>query len=445
MGLKIVPRFRSVRIRAPLAEKSDSLNTLQDYVRRHCHSHIYTLLRQGSLAMFDHLSTAPADPILGLSQAFRADARSHKIDLTVGVYKDETGATPILKSVKEAEKRLLEQETTKGYLAIEGLGDFNRLVAEMALQNAVPLDRTATVQSPGGTGACRVAADFVGRHFPGTRIWLSNPTWVNHQSIFEAAGLKALVHPYLAADKVSLDLSAMLDTLKKDAKPGDMICLHACCHNPTGIDPDANAWQQIAEVTAKAGMLPLIDFAYQGFGDGLVEDTVGVRALLQKHEELLICSSLSKNFGLYSERVGAMTLVAKTPAAATAALSQLKAAVRCNYSNPPRHGASVVATVLGDADLRRQWEGEVNGMRSRIHTMREKFVANMSKLTDKRDFRFLLKQKGMFSYSGLTPMQVDWLKQNKAIYIVGSGRINVAGMTESNLPILCEAIAESLN
>lgn len=395
--------------------------------------------------MFDHLPTAPADPILGLSQAFRADPRSHKIDLTVGVYKDESGATPILKSVKEAEKRLLELETTKGYLAIEGLPDFTRAVSELALQNAVPLERTATVQSPGGTGACRVAADFVGRHFPGTRIWLSNPTWVNHQSIFEAAGLKAVVHPYLAADKVSLDLSAMLETLKKDARPGDLICLHACCHNPTGIDPDAQAWQQIAEVTSAAGMLPLVDFAYQGFGDGLVEDTVGVRALLQKHEELLICSSLSKNFGLYSERVGAMTLVAKSAAAATAAMSQLKAAVRCNYSNPPRHGASVVATVLGDTELRRQWENEVDGMRQRIHTMREKFVDTMSKLTDKRDFRFLLKQKGMFSYSGLTPMQVDWLKQNKAIYIVGSGRINVAGMSEKNLPILCEAIAESLN
>jgi aspartate aminotransferase len=395
--------------------------------------------------MFDHLPTAPADPILGLSQAFRADPRSHKIDLTVGVYKDESGATPILKSVKEAEKRLLELETTKGYLAIEGLPDFTRAVSELALQNAVPLERTATVQSPGGTGACRVAADFVGRHFPGTRIWLSNPTWVNHQSIFEAAGLKAVVHPYLAADKVSFDLSAMLETLKKDARPGDLICLHACCHNPTGIDPDAQAWQQIAEVTSAAGMLPLVDFAYQGFGDGLVEDTVGVRALLQKHEELLICSSLSKNFGLYSERVGAMTLVAKSAAAATAAMSQLKAAVRCNYSNPPRHGASVVATVLGDSELRRQWENEVDGMRQRIHTMREKFVDAMSKLTDKRDFRFLLKQKGMFSYSGLTPMQVDWLKQNKAIYIVGSGRINVAGMSEKNLPILCEAIAESLN
>lgn len=395
--------------------------------------------------MFDHLPTAPADPILGLSQAFRADPRSHKIDLTVGVYKDESGATPILKSVKEAEKRLLELETTKGYLAIEGLPDFTRAVSELALQNAVPLERTATVQSPGGTGACRVAADFVGRHFPGTRIWLSNPTWVNHQSIFEAAGLKAVVHPYLAADKVSLDLSAMLETLKKDARPGDLICLHACCHNPTGIDPDAQAWQQIAEVTSAAGMLPLVDFAYQGFGDGLVEDTVGVRALLQKHEELLICSSLSKNFGLYSERVGAMTLVAKSAAAATAAMSQLKAAVRCNYSNPPRHGASVVATVLGDTELRRQWENEVDGMRQRIHTMREKFVDTMSKLTDKRDFRFLLKQKGMFSFSGLTPMQVDWLKQNKAIYIVGSGRINVAGMSEKNLPILCEAIAESLN
>jgi aspartate/tyrosine/aromatic aminotransferase len=339
---------------------------------------------------------------------------------------------------------LLEQETTKGYLPIEGPPEYNRAVAELALQNAVSLDRTATVQSPGGTGACRVAADFMGRHFPGTRIWLSNPTWVNHASIFEAAGLKALVHPYLAADKVSLDLSAMLETLKKDARPGDMICLHACCHNPTGIDPDAAAWQQIAEVTASAGILPLVDFAYQGFGDGLVEDTIAIRSLLEKHEELLICSSFSKNFGLYSERVGAMTLVAKTAAAATAALSQLKAAVRCNYSNPPRHGGSVVATVLGNAELRHQWESEVDAMRQRIHTMREKFVAGMASRTDKRDFQFLLKQKGMFSYSGLTPMQVDWLKQNKAIYIVGSGRINVAGMTESNLPILCDAIAESL-
>ncbi|MEY4565176.1 MAG: Aspartate aminotransferase [Planctomycetota bacterium] len=394
--------------------------------------------------MFDHLTMAPADPILGLSQAFRNDPRGEKIDLTVGVYKDETGATPILKSVKEAERRLLEQETTKGYLGIEGLVEFDRQVAEMALQGAVSLDRTATVQTPGGTGACRVAADFVGRHFPGSRVWLSNPTWVNHNSIFEAAGLKVVVHPYLSADKVSLDLSGMLDTLKKDGRRGDVICLHACCHNPTGIDPDAVAWKQIAEVTSSIGMLPLVDFAYQGFGDGLAEDATGVKSLLEKHEELLVCSSLSKNFGLYSERVGAMTLVASTPQAAATAMSQLKLVVRCNYSNPPRHGASIVATILGDSELRKMWEAEVDGMRLRIHKMREMFVAGMHQLTKKRDFGFLLKQKGMFSYSGLTAMQVDWLQKNKALYIVGSGRINVAGMTTKNVPIICEAIAESL-
>jgi aspartate/tyrosine/aromatic aminotransferase len=394
--------------------------------------------------MFDHLTMAPADPILGLSQAFRNDPRGEKIDLTVGVYKDETGATPILKSVKEAERRLLEQETTKGYLGIEGLVEFDRQVAEMALQGAVSLDRTATVQTPGGTGACRVAADFVGRHFPGSRVWLSNPTWVNHGSIFEAAGLKVVVHPYLSADKVSLDLNGMLDTLKKEGRRGDVICLHACCHNPTGIDPDAAAWKQIAEVTSSIGMLPLVDFAYQGFGDGLAEDATGVKSLLEKHEELFICSSLSKNFGLYSERVGAMTLVASTPQAAATAMSQLKLVVRCNYSNPPRHGASIVATILGDSELRDMWKAEVDGMRLRIHKMREMFVSGMNQLTKKRDFGFLLKQKGMFSYSGLTAMQVDWLQKNKALYIVGSGRINVAGMTTKNLPIICEAIAESL-
>ena len=394
--------------------------------------------------MFESIAAAPPDPILGLGEAFNKDPRTGKINLTIGVYQDDQGKTCILDSVKKAEAKLLSGETTKGYLGIDGLKDFTQHAAQLALSDLSTLDKVAAVQTPGGTGALRVAADFLGLSFPNTRVWFSNPTWPNHLGIFQRAGLEAKIYPYLADDKRSLDISAMMDTLERDGKAGDAIVLHACCHNPTGIDPTEDQWRDLAELTAQRGMLPILDFAYQGFGDGPTEDQIGLRQIAAQHSEYFVCSSFSKNFGLYSERVGALLAVLPTSESAGRMLSQLKQAVRVNYSNPPRHGAAIVATILSDAALKAQWLQELTGMRERIHTMREQFVQGMKAAGCDTDFSFLLQQKGMFSYSGLTPMQVDWLKANKAIYMVGTGRINVAGITPSNLPILCAAITEAM-
>ncbi len=394
--------------------------------------------------MFETVAAAPPDPILGLGEAFQNDPRTEKINLTIGVYRDEAGRTPILNCVKKAETKLLADETTKGYLGIEGLTEFNRLATELTMGGLVPSDRIATAQTPGGTGALKVAADFLAKSFDQARVWCSNPTWPNHFSVFEVAGLGTKVYPYLAADKRTLDLPALLETLEREAKAGDVICLHACCHNPTGIDPTREQWAEIAELTAQRGVLPLVDFAYHGFGDGLDEDRVGLAEIAKQHEEFLVCSSYSKNFGLYSERVGALLAVCPTADSATRVASSMKQSVRSNYSNPPRHGGAVVAMILGDAALRAEWMSELAEMRGRIHAVRKQFVDRMKSIGCSTDFSFLLDQRGMFSYSGLNPMQVDWLRKEKAIYMVGSGRINVAGMTPKNLDTLCTAINEAL-
>jgi len=394
--------------------------------------------------MFESIAAAPPDPILGRGEAVQKDPRAGKINRSIGVYQDDQGRTCILDTVKNAEARLLASENTKGYLGIDGLKDFNRLATELTLGSICPLEQVATVQTPGGTGALRVVADFLAVQFPHSRVWFSNPTWPNHLGIFERAGLQSKVYPYLAANKTSLDMAAWLDTIEREGRPGDAIVLHACCHNPTGIDPSPQQWNEIAELTAQRGMLPILDFAYQGFGDGLFEDQVGLKQIAAQHAEYFVCSSFSKNFGLYSERVGALMGVLTSRDSAERVLSQLKQVVRVNYSNPPRHGAAVVATILGDAGLKQEWLNELNGMRSRIHAMRHQFVQGMRAAGCPTDFSFLLNQKGMFSYSGLTPVQVDWLRSQKALYMVGTGRINVAGITSHNLPALCTAIAEAI-
>lgn len=394
--------------------------------------------------MFEFLPIAPPDSILGLSDAFTSDPRAHKINLTVGVYKDEQGRTPILATVKKAEEILLRTETSKGYMPIEGHPGYLKEVVDLVFDKSIDVARIAAAQTPGGTGALRVGADAVARHFPSTRIWLSNPTWANHGSIFQAAGLDTQVYPYLTADKTALDFSAMLGELKAQGRRGDLVCLHACCHNPTGIDPTFEQWQEISELLAEKQMVPFVDFAYQGFGEGLEADAIPLHTLLEKNQEAIVCNSFSKNFGLYSERVGTVMLVSKEAKSTEAALSQIRQAIRCNYSNPPRHGAATVATILNDPALRAEWNGEVDGMRNRISQMRAMFIAGMKAANASRDFNFLSRQKGMFSYSGLNSMQADWLKKERGIYIVGTGRINVAGMSTSTMPTLCEAIAECL-
>lgn len=390
---------------------------------------------------FSHLSTAPPDAILGLTEAFVADTNPDKMNLSVGVYKDSTGQTPILKCVKEAERRLVESEKTKGYLPIDGHADYREHVRRLLFGDLVEPGRVAVLQTPGGTGALRVTADFVASQIPSARIFMPNPTWANHGAVFQAAGLTTESYRHLAADRTSLDFDGLVEDLKTKTRAGDVVLLHACCHNPTGVDPTKEQWDQIAEVVQQQRLLPLVDFAYQGFGHGLQEDAAGLHAILGQTGEAIVCNSFSKNFGLYSERVGAVSLVARDETQAGVAKSQLKKVVRSNYSNPPRHGGAVVATVLDDEKLTATWLEELREMRERIANLRKQFVDTMKTTGNGHDFSFLLKQQGMFSFSGLNPMQVDQLRNEHSIYIVGSGRINVAGMSESRMDWLCNAVA----
>ncbi|MFM2093840.1 MAG: hypothetical protein RIS70_964 [Planctomycetota bacterium] len=406
----------------------------------------YSFVEKNRL-MFETLSMAPPDAILGLGEAFKNDSNPRKVNLSVGVYKDAKGNTPVLRCVKKAERKLLEQETNKSYLSIEGAAAYGAAVRELlfgAGHEILTSGRAVTAQTPGGTGGLRVAADFIARKFPGRRVWFSKPTWDNHLNIFSTAGLQVETYPYIDGTGRKLDFDAMLGQLKQ-VPEGDVVLLHACCHNPTGIDPTLDQWRQISEVVHQRHLLPLVDFAYQGFGGTLDQDAQGLRVLAQPGKELLICSSFSKNFGLYNERVGALTLVAQDRDAAQVALSHVRICIRVNYSNPPSHGAAVVSLILGDAELRKEWEVELAEMRDRIASMRQKFVARMKSKAPQHDFSFIAQQRGMFSFSGLKPMQVDELRTKHSLYIVvNGGRINVAGMTEDNLEQICDAIASVL-
>ncbi|MCG8651687.1 MAG: aspartate/tyrosine/aromatic aminotransferase [Pirellulales bacterium] len=393
---------------------------------------------------FGNLTTAPPDAILGLTEAFVADPHPNKMNLSVGVYKDATGQTPILKCVKEAEKRLVESEATKGYLPIDGHGHYREHVRKLIFGDTIDADRVVVLQTPGGTGALRVAADFLATQLAPARLWTPSPTWANHPAVLAASGLATQSYRYLAADRTSLDFDGMMEDLRQQASAGDVVLLHACCHNPTGVDPTLEQWRQLAALISDQGLLPLIDFAYQGFGSGLEEDAAGLRMVLEATGEAIVCSSFSKNFGLYSERVGAISLLASGQSQAKAVQSQLKKVVRCNYSSPPRHGGAIVATVLEDEDLTRIWHQELDQMRQRITNLRTQFVETMKATGAGHDFSFLLSQRGMFSFSGLNQMQVDQLKSKHSIYVVGSGRINVAGMSEERMDWFCQAVAEVL-
>ncbi len=396
--------------------------------------------------MFETLEMAPPDAILGLNDAFKKDANPNKINLSVGVFQDANGRTPILRSVKTAERKLLEAETNKSYLGIDGSPEFGEHLRRLIFGFDHPIhqeNRVVNLQTPGGTGALRVAADLIHGRFPASAMWCSKPTWANHPAIFAAAGMPVKHYEYLDHHGTGFNFDAMLESLSR-IPAGDAICLHACCHNPTGIDPTLDQWKQIAGVIQQRGILAVVDFAYQGFGTGLAEDAAGLLQMAEANRELLICSSFSKNFGLYGERVGSLTITADSAEAAQAALSHAKVCVRTNYSSPPKHGAAIVSTILADDPLRREWESEVADMRNRINGMRELFVRTMKDKSPRHDFSFIARQRGMFSYSGLTPLQVDQLRSIHAIYVVGSGRINVAGMTEANMQRICDAIVSVL-
>jgi aspartate/tyrosine/aromatic aminotransferase len=398
------------------------------------------------MATFPGLEPRAPDAILGLMERFRADPRPDKVSLASGVYVDETGTTPVLATVREAEARILEAQTTKVYKPIDGDPAFLDAVRELVFGREHPIvaaDRVGLLHTPGGTGALRVAADLIHALRPEATVWLSSPTWPNHPQVFEAAGLSIRSYPYLAPDG-SLHLDALVDALRGVPR-GDIVVLHACCHNPTGIDPTPTEWAAIADAVAASGALPLVDFAYQGFADGLEEDARGLMAILEVCLTVLVASSFSKNFALYDERVGALSIVGADAAETAALRSHAKGVVRANYSNPPAHGGEIVATVLSDEVLRARWEDEVAGMRDRINGNRRRFVAGLREAGADGDHDGLMRQRGMFSLLPLGEERVARLRDEFAIYAVGSGRINVAGLTEANLGRVCRALAAVLS
>ncbi|WP_085710422.1 MULTISPECIES: amino acid aminotransferase [unclassified Pseudomonas] len=391
---------------------------------------------------FDAIGRVPGDPILGLMEAYAQDSNPRKFDLGVGVYKDAQGLTPIPEAVKIAEARLVESQDTKTYIGGHGNPLFGKVINELVLgadSALIAQQRAGATQTPGGTGALRLAADFIAQCLPGKGVWLSNPTWPIHETIFAAAGVKISHYPYVGSDN-RLDVDAMLAVLNEVPK-GDVVLLHACCHNPTGFDLSHDDWHRVLDVVRSRNLLPLIDFAYQGFGDGLEQDAWSTRLFAAELPELLITSSCSKNFGLYRDRTGALIVCAKTADKLIDIRSQLAHIARNLWSTPPDHGAAVVATILADPELKRRWADEVEAMRLRIAQLRSGLVEALEPHGLCERFAHIGVQRGMFSYTGLSPEQVKNLREHHSVYMVSSGRANVAGIDATRLDLLAEAIA----
>jgi len=396
--------------------------------------------------MWKNVQPAPPDSILGLTDAFRKDKNPEKVNLGVGVYKDENGNTPVLRCVKAAEKELLEIEKTKSYLPISGDPGYAAAVQRLILgeNNAVIKDgRAATVHAPGGTGALRVGGDLLHKFSPDAKLWVSSPTWANHNGIFGAAGFEIKQYGYYNPQTRALDFDLLMADLAK-VPAGDVVVLHACCHNPSGVDLLNNQWTEVVALAAKAGWIPFLDFAYQGFGDGVDEDRFAVEQFAAAGIDCYVASSFSKNFGLYNERTGAITVITPSADEATVAMSHLKTVVRTNYSNPPAHGGLVAALILNSSELRTIWLEELADMRERIKSMRKLLVQGLAAQGVDGDFSFIEAQRGMFSFSGWSDDVVAQLRKEDSIYIVGGGRINLAGLTNSNIERVCAAVARAM-
>ncbi|MBE0584138.1 MAG: aspartate/tyrosine/aromatic aminotransferase [Desulfofustis sp.] len=396
--------------------------------------------------MWKSVVAAPADSILGLTEAFKNDSNPNKVNLGVGVYMDDTGTTPILTCVKDAERILLGAESSKSYLPISGDPEYGRQVQRMIFgqdSDIISEDRAATAHSPGGTGALRIGGELIKRFRPQATTWISAPTWANHQGIFSAAGFPIRHYPYYDAESKGLRFDELLSTLRT-IPAGDIVLLHACCHNPSGVDPDGDQWREIAAVAEAQGWLPFLDFAYQGLGTGIEADRAAIIEFAARGLDFFVASSFSKNFGLYNERTGAITVVSPSSQEKAVALSHLKSTVRVCYSNPPAHGGLIVKTILSEPTLEASWRQELAGMCGRIVAMRKALVDGLAARGISQDFSYITKQRGMFSFSGLTDETVSWLRDNKAIYVVGGGRINVAGLTTANIDYVCDSIAEAL-
>ncbi len=395
--------------------------------------------------MFEVLEVLSPDPILGLMAAYREDSRTQKVDLGVGVYRDEAGATPILACVAEAEQRYIDQATTKTYIGPPGTPEFNDAVRRLMFgrDHGVLKDkRVAGVQTPGGCGALRVAAELVKRARPETTVWVSDPTWANHVPLLGNSGLKIKTYAYYDQATRGLDAEAMMAALA-EVPAGDLVLLHGCCHNPSGVDLKAEHWHRVAELANQRGFIPFIDLAYQGLGDGLEEDAIGVRIMAAACPELVLASSYSKNFGLYRERVGALQIVSTSNGVAGIVQSQLGSVVRGIYSMPPAHGAAIVETILNDEALNANWVEELTVMRNRINSLRDVLAVRLSEAAQ-RDFSFIREQRGMFSFLGITPEQVRRLQSEFGIYMVDSSRINVAGINGGNIDHFMRACAAVL-
>lgn len=397
-------------------------------------------------SLFSEVPLAPADPILGLTEAFQADKNPKKVNLGVGVYQDGSGKVPVLSVVREAEKLWYDKEDSKSYLPIDGIPAYRKEVQELLFgkeSELIAAGRTVTAQALGGTGALKAGADFLRRFLPGSELYISAPSWENHRALFDNASFAVKEYPYYSAESHGLDFAAMKNALS-GLPAKSIVLLHACCHNPTGVDLTPAQWQEVVGIVAERNLMPFLDFAYQGFGEGIEEDAHAVRAFAKAGLPCVISSSFSKSFSLYRERVGAITFVTADADEAKRVTSQVKRTIRTNYSNPSSHGGQVVAMILGNAELRQRWEGELREMRVRIQKMRSLFVQRLKARGITRDFSFIEQQRGMFSYSGLELEKVRRLRSEFGLYIVDSGRICVAAMNETNLEYITEAISQVL-
>lgn len=394
-------------------------------------------------ALFSAIPLAPRDPILGITEAFNADKNPDKVNLGVGVYYDENGKVPLLQCVRQAEAQMMEKATPRTYLPIDGLASYNRTVQDMVFgaDSAVVKElRAATIQAIGGTGALRIGADFLKRFMPESQVWISDPSWENHRALFESAGIKVNTYPYFDLASHGINFAGMLDTLKS-IPSGSIVLLHACCHNPTGADLSDEQWGEIIPAIIGRGLIPFLDMAYQGFSEGVEADGRIVRRFADAGGPLLVSNSFSKSFSLYGERVGAFSVVGSSAEETTRVVSQLKRVIRTNYSNPATHGAQVVATVLSNPELRTLWENELSGMRIRIREMRHLLVDKLHAKKPDRRFDFVTRQNGMFSYSGLTKIQVERLRNEFSVYAIDTGRICVAALNKNNIDRVVNAIA----
>jgi len=394
-------------------------------------------------SLLSAVELAPRDPILGVTEAFNADPNPRKVNLGVGVYCGEDGKVPLLECVKRAEREMTDKAAPRSYLPIDGIAAYDREARALlfgAHADVISAGRAVTVQALGGTGGLKVGADFLRRFAPGAHVWISDPSWENHRALFEGAGFTVNAYPYYNPETRGLDFSAMLVALER-MPPGSVVLLHACCHNPTGVDPTPEQWPRIIEVVRDRGLVPFVDLAYQGFGDGIDADSAVVRAFAATPGPLLVASSFSKSFSLYGERVGALSVVGSDKEEAARVLSQLKRLIRANYSNPPTHGGQIITTVLCSPELRALWEAELATMRNRIKLMRAMLVERLHERVPGADFRYMLAQRGMFSYSGLTKAQVQVLREEFSVYAIDTGRICVAALNAHNVDYVAGAIA----